>query len=146
MRTKVILAFVLVFATTCALASEVDYKAIAELNRRWDEALNEGKTDALLNLITDDHIRSAPGQPQTIGKAAFLEVVTPFMKTYRFENSTRILEEVRLSAHWAFLRGTWSAKIIPISGDAPSVASAKWANICERQPDGTYKISRAYSY
>ena len=141
-----IITLAVILLSTCALSSEADSKAIADLIVKWDVALNTNNVDGLLDLVTEDHERSGPGQPDAQGKEAFAKFCAPYMKGYRFEQSRHVIEHTEFAKNWAFVRGSWSGNIIPASGGAPSVTSAKWMVVAQRQADGTFKVEKGHTF
>jgi uncharacterized protein (TIGR02246 family) len=132
--------------STCTLASEADSKAISDLIVKWDAALNRNNLDGLLDLVTEDHERTGPAQPDAQGKEAFAKFCEPYMKGYRFENSRHVIEHAEFAKNWAFVRGSWSGNVVPVSGGAPSVTSAKWMVVAQRQADGTFKVEKGHTF
>ena len=53
-----------------ARSTAADEAAIADFNRRYLGAINEGNIATLSSLTTDGHIMLAPGRPPLVGKAA----------------------------------------------------------------------------
>lgn len=117
-------------------------EAIARLNQMWDEALVAGDVAALLSLVTDDYIRLLPNESAN-GKAKFQQFCEAGLKLCAFKNSQRVIKEIRLADGWAYVRGTWSAIIVPANGEDAYPLTVDWMNICELQPDGSYKVSQS---
>lgn len=135
-----------ILLSTCAIASEVDSKAISDVIAKWDAALNTNNLDGLIDLVTDDHERTGPGQPDAQGKEAFAKFCAPYMKGYRFENSRHVIEHTEFAKNWAFVRGSWSGTIVPAAGGTPSLTSAKWMVVAKRQADGTFKVEKGHTF
>ena len=60
-------------------------------------------------------------------------------------SQTAPVEEVRVFGDVAFIRGTWRNLSTPKAGGDAEEFSGKWLWICERQPDGQWKIARHIS-
>ena len=122
---------------------KADIQAINKVNELWDVAALAGNMDGTLALVTDDYIRWQSGEATIVGKEALRAVFQGFRDKYRTESVKDVADEIRLAGDWAYVRGSWTGTIVPKAGGDPMEVEGKWMDIRERQPDGSWKISRA---
>ena len=120
---------------------EADIQAIKEILVKWDDALNSGDANAILNLLTEDVILLNPDGPITEGKKACKASISADFEKRSFANSKTVVVEVRLAGDRAYSRGTWSGTITPKDGGDSFQESGRLIDIFERQPDGSWKVS-----
>lgn len=123
-------------------ASQQDVEAIYQLFDLCDQALMEGDKEALMNSATEDYIRLLPGRPILYGKDSFLETLDAYFGRFSVQDSKALIDEVRIADGWAFVLARWSGTLISKQDGQVSHVTGKGMYILERQPDGTYKISR----
>ena len=145
---KQIVAFLaagLLMASTVALAGAVDVGADAAAVRSvFDEvtaALNSGDGD-IIDLDTEDAVVMYAGEPAAIGKEAIRIRQKRFRDQATFEE-TRSVEEVVVSADWAFVRWAGTGTVTPKDGSETSEFNRKGITIFQRQPDKSWKVARA---
>jgi len=131
-----------VFGAFSALALEDAHKEILEPFAKWDIALNEGKPEALLDIVTEDFDRTVPGQPNTVGKTALLDLIKPYFAKIRFQDSKHVIDDVTIEGDTANVSGSFSVRIVPLSDEKPYISKAKFTGVCKRQADGTYKLAK----
>ena len=121
---------------------EADIQAIKEIEAKWDAATNAGDPDVLLGLLTDDVILMNPNEPIKEGKEAVRIGILADFEEIDYENLKSIVAEVRLAGDWAYARGTWSGTVTSKAGGESFQDTGKWIDIFERQPGGSWKVSR----
>jgi uncharacterized protein (TIGR02246 family) len=128
-----------------ATQEESAIEALTEMAAQWDAAANAGDVDALAAMLTDDYLRMNPDEPTVEGK----EAVVADIKAFREENDVRDVKselvEVRVAGDWAYVRGQWTSVVTPKATGEPINISGKWVDICELQPDGSWKLARTIS-
>ena len=117
---------------------------MAVINGVHDEhtaALNAGDAAAYVALLTEDAVLLPPNQPAVLGKDAIRE----YRQTTFEQNTldvTRSSEEAMVAGDWAFVRHTYRGTQTPTAGGEPREISGKGITIFQRQPNGSWKISR----
>lgn len=115
--------------------------AIAEFNRRYLAAINEGDSDALAALTTDDHMLISSGGAPLVGKQALIDAMTSAFARFDFDESWAP-EETVVSGDLAYQRGTFVVIAAPKAGGEPSRTTGNFMRIYRRQPDGTWLMVR----
>ena len=123
-----------------AVSEEADKKLITDMSKARAKAFNEGNAEAIAIHFTDDAILMAPGKPAQKGRTA----VQAYYQSVFNEYSTVLeshYDEVDVSGHLAYGRGSAKVTIVPKKGGKPVVSTAKYLNILKRQPDGSWKTT-----
>jgi hypothetical protein len=68
-------------ASAQAGSDAADVAAIAEFNRRYLKAINDGDIDTLASLTTDGHMMIMSGGPPLTGKKALVDAMTRAFQT-----------------------------------------------------------------
>lgn len=118
-----------------------DQTAIAEFNRQYLEAINEGDIDTLASLTTDEHMMISSGGAPLAGKQALVDAMTRVFQTTEFEESWAP-EETVVSGDLAYQRGTFVVVAKPKSGGAESRVTGNFLRIYRKQPDGRWLMVR----
>jgi uncharacterized protein (TIGR02246 family) len=94
-----------------------DEAAIADFNRKYLKAINEGDIDALAALTTEDHMMISSGGAPLAGKKALVDAMTRAFQNNTFNESWDPQETV-VSGDLAYQRGTFVVEATPkVSGD-----------------------------
>lgn len=136
------LFFLLVILTVaCDSSSKGDdadeVSAIKAMSAARAKAFNEGKAADIAIHFTEDGVLMAPGAPATSGRAAVQAYYQSIFDQYVTDLESGY-EEVKVSGDMAYGRGFAKVKLVPHAGGDTLVSSAKYINILERQPDGTW--------
>jgi uncharacterized protein (TIGR02246 family) len=115
--------------------------AIAEFNRLYLAAINEGDIDALAALTTDNHMMIASGGEPLAGREALVEAMTGAFRNFDFEESWTPAETV-VSGDLAYQRGTFVVVATPKTGGDPSRTTGNFMRIYRRQADGRWLMVR----
>lgn len=115
--------------------------AIAEFNRLYLAAINEGDIDALANLTTDGHIMISSGGDPLVGKEALVAAMTGAFERFDFDE-TWAPEETVVSGDLAYQRGTFVVVARPKAGGDSSRATGNFLRIYRRQSDGEWLMVR----
>jgi ketosteroid isomerase-like protein len=102
-------------ASAQAVSSAADEAAIAEFNRKYLKAINDGDIDALAALTTDGHMMISSGGPPLTGKQALVDAMTRAFQTTDFDESWAPQETV-VSGDLAYQRGTFVVVAKPKAG------------------------------
>lgn len=115
--------------------------AIAEFNRQYLLAINEGDIDALAALTTDDHMMISSGGAPLAGKAALVTAMTGAFERFDFDESW-VPEETVVSGDLAYQRGTFEVIATPKAGGEVSATAGNFLRIYRRQSDGAWFMVR----
>ncbi len=111
-----------------AQAASADEAAIAEFNRRYLNAINDGDIDTLASLTTERHIMIASGGPPLTGKQALVDAMTRAFQTTDFDESWAP-EETVVSGDLAYQRGTFVVVAKPKAGGAETRVTGNFLRI-----------------
>jgi uncharacterized protein (TIGR02246 family) len=128
---------------SCAQPSathEQDIAAIEAMSKARAEAFNEGNAADIALHFTDDALLMAPGQPTAQGKEAVQTYYQSIFDTYHTA-LTSYYDEVKVDGDLAYGRGFAEVTLTPKAGGEPVTSTAKYLNILQRQPDGTWKTT-----
>lgn len=121
-------------------SSTDDLTAIAEFNRQYLAAINEGDIDALSRLTTESHIMLAPNRPPIVGKAANNAANGAVFEQFEIDETWEP-SETALGGDWAYQRGTFSVTATPRDGGEPRTTTGNFLRIYARQPDGSWRMT-----
>jgi ketosteroid isomerase-like protein len=117
-----------------------DVAAIAEFNRRYLKAINDGDIDTLASLTTDGHMMIMSGGPPLTGKQALVDAMTRAFQTTDFDESWEPLETV-VSGDLAYQRGTFVVVSKPKAGGTEARITGNFLRIY-RKIDGAWFMVR----
>lgn len=136
---------VLVIAFSCQQPvvelTQADVEAINDLRMQYELAYNTRDLEGLMTLWADDAMRLPPNGPAVSGRDAIAEGFQTEFGEYTAEVSTSS-EEVKGAGQWAFDRGSYSITVTPQAGGESIQENGKYLVICQRQADGSWKVSR----
>ena len=124
-----------------ATSTEADVEAINRVHDDHTTALNDGDTTAYIALLAEGAVLMPPNQPAVIGLAAIKEYRQTEFDQITLE-VTRPSEEVEVAGDLAFVRHTYAGTQTPKAGGETTELSGKGITILQRQPDGSWKITR----
>lgn len=121
---------------------EADLAAIADFNRRYLQAINDGDIDALAALTTDDHLMLSPNRPPLAGKQALVDAMTSAFERTEIDETWTPIETV-VDGDLAYQRGTYTVGARPKGSDAEMrTTSGSFLRIYRRQPNGEWRMTR----
>jgi ketosteroid isomerase-like protein len=123
-----------------AASTAADEAAIAEFNRRYVKAINDGDIDTLASLTTEGHMMIASGGPPLTGKQALVDAMARIFQTTEFDESWAP-EETVISGDLAYQRGTFIVVAKPKAGGAESRSTGNFLRIY-RKIDGAWFMVR----
>ncbi|HZF29238.1 MAG TPA: nuclear transport factor 2 family protein [Gammaproteobacteria bacterium] len=127
-------------AQTASAAHAADETAIAEFNRRYVKAINDGDIDTLASLTTEGHMMISSGGAPLVGKKALVDAMTRLFQTTDFDESWAPQETV-VSGDLAYQRGTFVVVSKPKAGGAESRVTGNFLRIY-RKIDGAWFMVR----
>jgi ketosteroid isomerase-like protein len=127
-------------ASAQAGSDAADLAAIAEFNRKYVKAINDGDIDTLAALTTEGHMMIASGGPPLTGKKALVDAMTRAFQTTDFDESWEPQETV-VSGDLAYQRGTFVVVAKPKAGGAESRVTGNFLRIY-RKVNGAWFMVR----
>jgi len=115
-------------ASAQTVSTAADEAAIAEFNRKYLKAINDGDIDTLASLTTDGHMMIMSGGPPLTGKKALVDAMTRAFQTTDFDESWAP-EETVVSGDLAYQRGTFVVVAKPKAGGAESRTTGNFLRI-----------------
>jgi len=115
-------------ASAQTASTAADEAAIAEFNRKYVKAINDGDIDTLASLTTDGHMMIMSGGPPLTGKKALVDAMTRAFQTTQFEESWAP-EETVVSGDLAYQRGTFIVIAKPKAGGAETRTTGNFLRI-----------------
>ena len=115
-------------ASAQTASTAADEAAIAEFNRRYLKAINDGDIDTLASLTTDGHMMIMSGGPPLTGKQALVDAMTRAFQTTDFDESWAPQETV-VSGDLAYQRGTFVVIAKPKAGGAETRTTGNFLRI-----------------
>jgi len=127
-----------------AASTEADVAAIRALVEQWIAAIETGDVDGVLALYTDDAVRLPPDGPAYSGKEAFEEDSSGAFEQFSFEVVWPVegTEEIVVADGWAYHLSEYAMLVTPKEGGETMEENGKIIEICQRQPDGSWKLAR----
>jgi ketosteroid isomerase-like protein len=109
-------------------SAAADEAAIAEFNRKYVKAINDGDIDTLASLTTEGHMMIMSGGPPLTGKKALVDAMTRAFQTTDFDESWAP-EETVVSGDLAYQRGTFIVVAKPKAGGAETRTTGNFLRI-----------------
>lgn len=122
-------------------AYDSDVQAILDFEQTVFDAQIAGDFDAWLSSFTEDAIVMEPNLPALNGKQAIRQRnAASFEQFYIHEETDQ--REVEVAGDWGYIRAHWTWTLTPKSGGEGVRDTGNSIWILQRQPDGSWKISR----
>ena len=121
-------------------SADADQTAIAEFNRKYLKAINDGDIDTLAALTTEDHMMISSGGAPLAGKKALVDAMTRAFQNNKFNESWEPQETV-VSGDLAYQRGTFIVESTPKAGGEMSRTTGNFLRIY-RKIDGAWFMVR----
>ena len=118
-----------------------DERLIREVIARWHKASAAGDVTEVLNLMAEDVVFLAPGQPPMRGRAAFSAIFQKVLTLFRIESSAEI-HEIEIAGDWAYMWSHVRVTMIPLQGGTSMRRAGYTLTILRKQQDGAWVIAR----
>jgi len=129
-----------VLSPALQLAKARDEQAIRRLVDSWLAASRAGDVDKVLDLVADDVVFLAPGQPPLRGRAAFAERMVGNQDVPL--DAQGVVEEVRVLNGWALLWLRLTVVMRPRDGGAPVRHTGHTLSFLRKQANGHWVLAR----
>lgn len=114
-----------------------DEAAVQAVFEKIVTAFNNCRVEDLITLHTDDFVLMDPGKPTMYGKEIGRHVFARFKKEQISFHLSCTIDEIQVSGHIAFVRGTVSSRMT--KGNAPPVHDAgRFLSLFRKQPAGNW--------
>jgi uncharacterized protein (TIGR02246 family) len=138
-------ALVALMPFTASADESADKKAILEVLKAYEQALNDSDAAAVTNLYTADAVLMAANYKPAEGRETIQKVYEGLFKAVKLDIKFDVDEVVPASDDWAFAR-THSKFTIKVAGsDAAPMEDANQELFVLQKVDGKWQIAR-YSY
>lgn len=119
---------------------EKDSLAISAVSKARAEAFRQGNAAGIALHFTENSMLMAPDKQVQRGRGAVEAYYQHIFDTWKTDLKSEYLE-VKVSGNMAYGRGFAEVTLIPKSGGDTLKSTAKYLNILERQPDGSWKTT-----
>jgi uncharacterized protein (TIGR02246 family) len=118
-----------------------DEQAVAAVLTRYQRALNQSDTDAVMELYTTDGVFMPQHSPSSVGALAVRKAYDDVFRTITLRVNFDVAEVKQLAADWAFAR-TNSAGTVTVHATDASSPEANQELFVFQKIDGAWKIAR----
>jgi uncharacterized protein (TIGR02246 family) len=108
---------------------------------RYEKALNESDTDAVMKLYAPDGVFMAQNFPSSVGAIAVRQAYDTVFKTIKLSVKFNVAEVVQVAPEWAFAR-TNSAGNVTVNATGAKSAEANQELFVFPKNDGAWQIAR----
>jgi uncharacterized protein (TIGR02246 family) len=116
-------------------------QAVAAALSKYEEALNQSDTNAVMKLYAPDGVFMAQNFPSSVGADAVRKAYDVVFKTIKLTVKFKVAEVVEVAPNWAFAR-TNSAGTVKIHATGQTSAEANQELFVFQKIDGAWKIAR----
>ena len=116
-------------------------KAVAEVLSRYQDALNQSDTDAVMKLYASDGVFMPQHSPSSIGLEAVRKAYEAVFQNIKLSVKFNVQEVVEISPNWVFAR-TNSAGTVNVHATGAGGPEANQELFLFQKIDGAWKIAR----
>ena len=116
-------------------------KAVAAVLAKYEHALNQSDTDAVMRLYASDGVFMPQNSPSSVGADEIRRAYDAVFKTIKLTVQFNVAEVVELAPDWVFAR-TNSAGTVKIHATGAGGPEANQELFLFQKIDGTWKIAR----
>ena len=116
-------------------------KAVAAVLAKYEDALNQSDTDAVMKLYASDGVFMPQNSPSSVGAKEVRRAYDSVFKTIKLTVQLNVAEVVELAPDWVFAR-TNSAGTVKIHATGAGGSEANQELFLFQKIDGTWKIAR----
>jgi uncharacterized protein (TIGR02246 family) len=118
-----------------------DEQAIRDLVATWLRATIAGDLPQLLNLVSEDVVFLAPGQPPLRGKEAFATALRSSILHVRI-HATSEIQEIRVDRETAYCWNYFAVTTTPLDGTPPQRRNGYTLTILRKTRLGAWVLTR----
>ena len=118
-----------------------DEKAIAAVLAKYEAALNQSSTDAVMKLYASDRVFMPQNSPSSVGTKAVRKAYDAVFDAIKLTVKFDIAEIHQLAPEWALAR-TNSAGTVKVNATGESSAESNQELFVFQKIDGSWKIAR----
>jgi uncharacterized protein (TIGR02246 family) len=118
-----------------------DENAVAAVLARYEKALNESDTDAVMRLYATDGVFMPQNFPSSVGADAVRKAYDTVFNTIKLRVNFNVAEVIQVAADWAFAR-TNSAGNVTVNATSANSTEANQELFVFHKIDGAWKIAR----
>ena len=120
-------------------------EAVAALLAKYNDALNESSTDAVMALYADDGVFMPPHSPSATGSNAVRKAYDAVFSAITLNVKFTVAEIVEVAPDWAFARTNSAGTTLDHATGTESAEANQELFILQKDRDGRWKIAR-YSF
>jgi len=120
-------------------------KAVADVLAKYQDALNNSDTNAVMRLYADDGVFMPPYSQSAIGAAAVRQAYDAVFKAIKLSVKFSVAEVVEMAPDWVFARTNSAGTTTINATGAKSAEANQELFIFGKGGDGSWKIAR-YSF
>jgi len=118
-----------------------DENAVAAVLARYEKALNESDSDAVMKLYASDGVFMPQNFPSSVGADAVRKAYDTVFNTIKLSVKFDVAEVVKVAPEWAFAR-TNSAGNVTVNATGAKSAEANQELFVFHKINGAWKIAR----
>jgi uncharacterized protein (TIGR02246 family) len=119
--------------------------AVAEVLAKYQDALNNSDTNAVMRLYADDGVFMPPYSQSAVGAAAVRQAYDAVFKEIKLSVKFKVAEVVEMAPNWVFARTNSAGTTTINATGAKSAEANQELFIFGKGGDGSWKIAR-YSF
>jgi uncharacterized protein (TIGR02246 family) len=119
--------------------------AVAAVLAKYQDALNQSDTDAVMPLYSEDGVFMPPYSQSAIGAVAVRQAYDAVFKAIKLSVKFNVAEVVEIAPDWAFARTNSAGTLTVNMTGAKSAEANQELFIFKKGTDGKWKIAR-YSF
>lgn len=116
-------------------------KAVAEVLAKYQDALNQSDTDAVMKLYARDGVFMPQNSPSSVGAGEVRKAYDAVFKTIKLTVKFNVAEVVEMAPNWVFAR-TNSAGTVKVHATGAGGPEANQELFLFQKIDGAWKIAR----
>jgi uncharacterized protein (TIGR02246 family) len=120
-------------------------KAVAEVLAKYQDALNDSDSAAVMRLYADDGVFMPPSSQSAVGVAAVRQAYDAVFKAIKLSVKFSVAEVVEMAPNWIFARTNSAGTVTIQATGAKSAEANQELFIFRKATDGNWKIAR-YSF
>jgi|GEM_PF-2715210 len=121
--------------------SEENIEEIYTLFDDWKQAVLDGNSEAVANLVTEDAVFWTQGAEPLVGRTALAEAFAPFFEKFVFLQNYEC-HELIVRGDRAFVRGLETNKRTPRAGGDAVLVQQRAFSVLHRSADGQWRFAR----